>query len=236
MNYPIQKSGYYGKLPIRGDFIQRNLPAQFITIWDEWLQSVLHASQKTLGDKWLDTYLVFPVWRFFLSQDSGEKYTGIILPSVDKVGRYFPFTIVTSLARETAVDPFISQHEDWYAQAEHIAIQALEENIEFDQLNQAIDNLSIFDCSEPHLTPDIKRNAYHISLNEQTSLDEALARIQSRMHPSSAHQVSYWWNENKMDNQGDLLCYPGMPDDTVFVAMMNGQWEFCPIHHIEKTN
>jgi len=233
MDSQLNTCGYFGKLPIRGDFIQRNLSTDFIDMWDQWLQTVISASQKTLNDQWLNTYLVSPIWRFFLSLESGEHYTGIMLPSVDKVGRYFPFTIAMRIAKEHNVIDFIVEQETWYQQAENIAIQALEENIDFDQLNQAIDNLRIIDNNDHGKVFQNKSKAFHVELTNN-SLDIAIARIQSKIGTNiSSKAMSYWWTTAENGINGNLVAYLGMPDDNIYVAMLDGQWQLCHINHLD---
>ena len=118
MKSPFNTAGYFGKLPIRGDFIQRNLSSDFISMWDHWLQLVISSSQKTLGDQWLNTYLVSPIWRFFLVLEE-DQYAGIVLPSVDKVGRYFPFTVAVRIEKKHNVSNFMAEQDNWYQQAEN---------------------------------------------------------------------------------------------------------------------
>ena len=36
--------GFFGKLPVYGDFIHKRLPRDFITPWDDWLQVGLAAA------------------------------------------------------------------------------------------------------------------------------------------------------------------------------------------------
>jgi len=59
-------------------------------------QSCLAQSREMLGDAWLDTYLTSPVWRFALAPAvcGGAAVAGLVVPSVDRVGRYFPLTVV----------------------------------------------------------------------------------------------------------------------------------------------
>ena len=85
-------AGWYGKLPALGDFAQRRLEQDFIVGWDTWLQSVIVDSQRILGGNWLSAYLRAPVWRFVLAPGvvDSRNWSGILLPSVDRVGRYFP--------------------------------------------------------------------------------------------------------------------------------------------------
>ena len=48
-------------------------------------------SRDALGEGWLETYLTAPVWRFALAAGCcGPAAAGIWLPSVDRVGRYYP--------------------------------------------------------------------------------------------------------------------------------------------------
>ena len=87
-------AGFYGKLPARGDFVRAGLPRDFIDPWDAWLQSVIAGSRALAGDAWLPAYLESPVWRFALPPGMcGElAVLGLMLPSVDKAGRYFPLS------------------------------------------------------------------------------------------------------------------------------------------------
>ncbi len=96
--------GFFGKLPCRGDFVRRRVPDEFVSAWDEWLQQCLTQSREQLvnawGDRWRDAYLSGPIWRFVLAEGvcGTGAYAGVVMPSVDRVGRCFPLTIVTQWA------------------------------------------------------------------------------------------------------------------------------------------
>lgn len=96
-------AGWFGKLPMLGDFASRRLPEAFIRPWDDWLQASLAAAKDATGERWLDLYLTFPVWRFVipagLAGDAG--WVGVLLPSVDRVGRCFPLTICEQVDSRT---------------------------------------------------------------------------------------------------------------------------------------
>ena len=97
--------GFYGKLPSRGDFVRSGLPRDFTDRWDDWLQSVMAGSRSLMGDAWLPAFLEAPVWRFALPRGlCGERAAlGVMLPSVDKAGRYFPLTFAALLPDDDAV-------------------------------------------------------------------------------------------------------------------------------------
>jgi type VI secretion system protein ImpM len=91
--------GWFGKLPHLGDFASRRLPNDFVRRWDRWLQRSLASAREQLGTRWLDSYLVAPIVRFWLRPGlAGERaWAGLMMPSVDRVGRHFPLTIAWPL-------------------------------------------------------------------------------------------------------------------------------------------
>lgn len=86
--------GWFGKLPGMGDFAHRRLPESFRSEWDHWLQRGL-ARLKDRHSDWMAHYLQAPVWCFALGPGvAGEgAWIGVMMPSVDGVGRYFPITL-----------------------------------------------------------------------------------------------------------------------------------------------
>ncbi len=87
-------AGFYGKLPARGDFVRGALPRDFTDRWDAWLAPAIAGSRERMGEAWLPAFLEAPVWRFVLSPGlcGGRAALGLMLPSVDRAGRYFPLT------------------------------------------------------------------------------------------------------------------------------------------------
>ena len=63
--------------------------------WDAWLQQVMAGSRERMGNDWLPAYLESPVWRFMLpgGMCGAGAVLGLLMPSVDRVGRYFPLTL-----------------------------------------------------------------------------------------------------------------------------------------------
>ena len=91
--------GFYGKLPSHGDFLRRRVSDAFVDAWDAWLRECLAASRTALGARWLDVYLTSPAWRFVCAPGAcgPAPVIGLLAPSVDQVGRYFPLTLVAEL-------------------------------------------------------------------------------------------------------------------------------------------
>lgn len=91
-----KRTGWFGKLPGSGDFAQRRLDSTFTEPWDGWLHEGMAQLRERHAD-WLTHYLQAPVWQFMLGQKliAGRAWLGVLVPSVDAVGRYFPLTVVT---------------------------------------------------------------------------------------------------------------------------------------------
>jgi len=135
----LKPVGLFGKLPAHGDFIYRDLPTNFINTWDSWLQGFIGCSQEQMGESWLEIYLTSPIWRFAFSEGVIDQHAwaGIVLPSVDRVGRYFPFSIATRLPSTTNPLEVITE-SSWYEHIEAAALKALDGQLVLEDLLEEI--------------------------------------------------------------------------------------------------
>lgn len=119
-------AGFYGKLPARGDFVRVGLPRDFTDAWDAWLQSVLAGSRLLLRDAWLPAFLEAPIWRFSLPPGMCGRLAvlGLMLPSVDRAGRYFP--LMFSALSPERIDA--AAGENWLDACEAAGRAALEQD------------------------------------------------------------------------------------------------------------
>ena len=121
-------AGWYGKIPATGDFIARRTPPAFSESWDRWLQAAIAGSRERLGAPWRDSYLSMPVWRFVTSAGmlTPNAWAGVMVPSVDAVGRYFPLAVAAALPSasvDLAGTLFAAQ--SWFDQLEAVALEAI---------------------------------------------------------------------------------------------------------------
>lgn len=130
-----EASGFHGKLPMRGDFVTRGLPAALVEALDAWVQDGMAASRDALGTAWLDLYLTSPVWHLALDGGiaGGHATAALLIPSVDSVGRYFPLLIAAPLG---ACGLFAAS--GWRRRAEAAALFALQEAVNLDAVEQAV--------------------------------------------------------------------------------------------------
>jgi type VI secretion system protein ImpM len=138
--------GLYGKLPARGDFVSRRLSAQFIGAWDAWLQSAVSESRRSLGAQWLDLFLSAPVWRFVVPAGMFSKagWAGVLLPSVDRVGRYFPLTLAAPLLEESLDTACtLMKALPWLERLEGAALEALGRDLDLERFERRLGELAL---------------------------------------------------------------------------------------------
>jgi type VI secretion system protein ImpM len=126
--------GWFGKLPGMGDFAHRRLPESFRAVWDPWLQRGLARLRDRHAD-WTSHYLEAPIWCFALGPKvAGERaWIGVLMPSVDGVGRYFPFTIAVELG-DAVVSPLRGEALvaalRWWALGTQAALEGLDGDLD----------------------------------------------------------------------------------------------------------
>ncbi|HTP73023.1 MAG TPA: type VI secretion system-associated protein TagF [Burkholderiaceae bacterium] len=197
-------AGWFGKMPALGDFASRRLPDEWIAAWDDWLQQQLVRSRATLGDDaWLSLYLVAPVRRFWLAPGllSRAGWLGVLMPSVDSVGRHFPFTLATALPPERGELPDALANDNWLEAADALARQVLDPAFDVAALEQAVPEL-------PLLHGERRIEAH------------SGARLAQQLSALCADLRSAWWCEGAQ-RPDDFVLAPALPVDAAFDALLH---------------
>ena len=136
--------GAFGKIPDLGDFFRHNLSPKFVQPYDEWLQSAMIAGRETLGPHWEEAYMSAPIWRFTLTPGMAgpQAMSGILMASVDRVGRQYPLTLVAPhAAQNPALVHFANRTV--FEQLEDIALQMLDDTGRRDALLAALETVQL---------------------------------------------------------------------------------------------
>lgn len=250
---PEQAAGWYGKIPALGDFASRRLPQEFIGAWDGWLQRGMDASRAALGAGWQEIYLSCPVWRFILLPGAcGEQaWAGVMMPSVDKVGRHFPLTIAAPVAGSAAspVSPVSSwgifSATDWFDAIERAALACLD-------LACAVETLeSRLAAIPPPMRPEPAGQelpaaaalagwwradgdaALSLAMPGPASFPAVVGAGAMQLLYEAGRGRSMWWHFDELADAACLRGFHGLPPAAAFTGLMEG---FLPDRSQDQTD
>jgi type VI secretion system protein ImpM len=227
--------GWYGKIPNLGDFASRRLPSRFIVAWDDWLQRALASSRAQLGGQWLDLYLTSPVWRFLLMPGvcGSAAWAGVLMPSVDRVGRYFPLTIALELPQVALRQDRLERLSAWLAQAEGAALSTLDLSVTPERLDQLLDAIPVPEVGSPDplVEPALRlarcagpggNGMIAARLPGADSWPAALAATGAELLAAASFGRSLWWSNGREGRSPLVACWNGLPAPDDFVRLLDG--------------
>ncbi|KGK41314.1 hypothetical protein LH51_15660 [Nitrincola sp. A-D6] len=202
MNFNI---AIYGKLPAHSDYVLLNFPAGIETALHQWSVQVLSATEQELGrEQWLPAFLnANPCGCVLQTQcPASATFYGVMIPSVDRVGRYFP--LFSGVFIEGQVD-----------------LSRLDKSL----LNMVV--LAILDEQVAALHGRKQVDQLYTALLERSVVAElvaALERLSSIVaneidRPSNMDVVSYsWWWE--IDHPDQMYTATGMPPVAYYQSIL----------------
>jgi len=222
-----QRLGFFGKLPARGDFVTRRLLHDFTDRWDGWLQDAVAMSAQQLGETWLDTYLTAPMWRFVLAAGvCGEMpMLGVVMPSVDRVGRYFPLTLAVALSESAAPARTLLTAGAWFEAVEQLALSALEDDADLDRLDQQAEAIEPPTEGEARFGSYSTERAVSIELGDNGGPDAMAAAAIDGVLALLGARYTLWWTGGSAQFKPSLVVAEGLPPVERFAALLDGRWE-----------
>ena len=231
--------GFYGKLPSHGDFLRRRVSDGFVGVWDAWLQDCVTASRTALGDKWLDVYLTSPAWRFGCSAGvcGALPHVGLMVPSVDRVGRYFPLTLVAELPPGTSVLSAASQTASFLDAAERLVIDTLAaDQVDVETFDDEIMHLAeeftaagltpriAFDPIAAQLLDDGAKSYWQMPIDSPSQLAPAFEELLAQRLATLYEPLVLWWTSGSSVVVPSCLIAKGLPHPDSFAALLDGSW------------
>lgn len=224
------QAGLYGKLPAYGDFVFRNLNSAFITPWDEWLQHFISGSQEQLGEDWLNIYLTSPIWHFVLSPGviDNNMWAGLMMPSVDRVGRYFPISIVKPFSSNVSPVNFMLKQNDWFNALETHCLAALDGNIDVDELVSIVAGIEVLtqqDYQPTYNMGEMGPMLFGMAADGEAHGDEVLPYMLNAALATSLNSFSLWQTAGSELVSPVLFNCQGLPPIGSVASMLDGQWQ-----------
>ena len=236
---PALEVGFYGKLPSHGDFLRRRVSDAFVGVWDGWLQECLTASRASLGDRWLDIYLTSPVWRFACAAGvcGPSPVIGVMVPSVDRVGRYFPLTLAAELLPETPqILEAALRARTFFDGAERLVVDTLEqEHIDFEVFDEQLVLLGR-ELESSAVVPGVVLEAaassplddgaggWQIPIRSSAELGDAFTQLISQRLSTLYEPMVLWWTDGSAVVPPSCLLVKGLPHPDSFAALLDGSW------------
>ena len=225
--------GFYGKVPVLGDFVSQRLPVSFVKNWDTWLQNGLSASRQELGDNWLDIYLTSPIWRFAMRPGAcgATAWAGILMPSVDRVGRYFPLTLAAKIEESQALPKLFISAAGWFDKLEQLALTALEDDFdlaEFDRkLQEQILDLPLalneIHCARNRQPLKDDKIAYRIAMGKLEDMTDAFIQLSACLLADLLPVYSLWSTTGSERMKPSLLVYEDLPPRIKYTELLAGK-------------
>ena len=220
--------GFYGKLPAKGDFLTRGLPREFIDQWDDWLQVGMNDSRQALGDSWLQTYLTSPLWRFVLPANtlSTDAWAGVFMPSIDKVGRYFPMMVAVQLPASSNTLLVAAACANWFEAIEAQLLSALDdEELDMDHFASALQGVEMpVPAAGTAMAPTAIDQGARLPLDANASVAQLfLQQSISTLEPSLG-ACCLWWGQGSDLVAPSFLLSRGLPGPGQFTALLDGNW------------
>lgn len=207
--------GVFGKLPSRGDFLSRSLPPSFVDPFHAWLSRGLADAREQLGPRFEPAYMQAPVWRFALAPGAcgHERALGILMPSVDAVGRNFPLALLGFV--EWTPDPgrLVLELADWFAELERRALLVLEDGFALQPWLAELEDLALPPEAVAHGVSEEWTRLSGSGAELSGAVREGLGRYGST-------SVSLFWTEGSPFVAAGALLGRGLPNGASFARLL----------------
>jgi type VI secretion system protein ImpM len=221
-------AGWFGKMPLMGDFAQRRLPTGFVESCDAWLSAGMQTSRQQLGDSWLDVYLTGPIWRFGWAPGviDTQWWFGTLMPSVDNVGRYFPLVVARSAAVAPESARALQGLSDWYSRVAAASLDTLRPGASLEAFEAALAAAPAPIDELPERRPEIEylpgRERYQLGGSASLAQWAAGMGLRDAMLRCAGH--SLWWPDHATSPDTSLSFCNGLPDPEHFSLLLEGRW------------
>jgi type VI secretion system protein ImpM len=171
------------------------------------------------------------MWRFVLGEGvcGGDAWAGLLVPSVDKVGRYFPLTFALPLPAEAFDLQCIASCETWYTELERIASVALRAESTVDELEAALSSNPLTRERANAATSaalladwwDARTPARLVRrLDRAESLAGTLEGTARLVLTRGAVARTFWWSADPQSGETELHCSYGLPEPETYAALL----------------
>jgi type VI secretion system protein ImpM len=219
--------GWYGKLSSLGDFASRRLSPEWVRHCDDWLARSVAASHQVLGSRWLEVYLAAPVWRFAWAPTvvDAHWWFGVMMPSCDNVGRYFPLLVAQRRDRPPTDRVGFDHLDLWWATVARAALQTLGEPSTVDGFEAELQQAPPWPSAGPVMVPQ-QRQATPVHERFAVARNASLGQLLHGLAISELHGrlagCSFWWPMSDAHREASFSTARGLPEPQRFADLLTG--------------
>ena len=210
--------GAYGKMPALGDFFRLGAEREFVTPWDIWVQNTLLGAKVALGARFEGCYMTAPIWRFSLPPGVAgtQGVVGVLMPSVDRVGRQFPLTLLAQTGYEEQAP---LRNLIWQGpvldQAEALALDALDDAMTREILAERLSALGLRPMGIPSR---IRTSGSSLVLVNETP-DLFCADLALDLAGGELHRACAW--SATIEGAARLILTSGLPQGDIATSLFD---------------
>lgn len=216
--------GFFGKIPTLGDFVHQVLPQDFANGFHEWLQRSMAGARDTLGDQFLTCYLNCPAWKFALAGGvcGAQPIVGLTIPSVDRVGRYFNFTLATVLPMDSDPIAYALANRPGLRALESLALDILEQDFSREGIEQAVRGITQQFTAAPDVRRAVKSEEDYLAvfLDQPLPLAEQASTLLSHLISRQLGAYSAWWYGMEGQSASNFVVCRGMPSVKAYLELL----------------
>lgn len=218
----------YGKLISKRDFIAVDLPNGFLARWEPWLQGSMSAAMHEFGQGWPQIFFTAPIWRFwFGSAVLGTQVLGVMMPSMDGVGRQFPLTLLATppqgrIFRSLLHDP----QAGWFEKAEDFLLATLDDGASYESTIQA---MKAHDLPAAAMIPDLPEGVSELAGvkiavgHPDADYAMPLSGLLAAQRAAQDETRTLWWTIGGEHYPPLAFEAAGLPPASLFAQMMRSR-------------
>ncbi len=224
---PHEAPGWYGKLSSHGDFAARRLPEPWVRAMDDWLCAAVSASRERLGAQWQTLYLNAPVWRFAFAPGvlDAQWWFGVLMPSCDNVGRYFPLVVAQARTQPPTDRVGLDHLDAWWGQVAWAALSTLAEGSSVEAFEAELQAAPPWPgpaSRRPPVAPETASGWLRQSTPVDATLSELVFAQAAHGLQAQLAGMSYWWPLGTSGEGGSYTATAGLPPPEAFTQMLEG--------------
>jgi type VI secretion system protein ImpM len=217
---------WFGKLPALGDFVGRRMPHALGEEWDHWLRSGMEQLRNEAGDHWPQRFVHTPPWFFVApARVTGVPVCGVLAPSIDRVGRYYPIAILAVASEAAATFASDAALSQFFGAARAAIVDARRLPLNAEDLDLRLSGL-VWPFAESHTTRQDALIGELLAdlhaVGDWQGQPMTLPSIAWRDVASASSESSVWWVSPTPSSPYEEVVHHGAFHRSLFTRLFHG--------------